>query len=61
MRPDLVEVGSVILQNATQLRFVEHHQVVERFALDRADEALDMAVSATVSAAQSDDRAPTLA
>jgi hypothetical protein len=24
--------------------FVEHHQVVERFAPDRADEALDVAV-----------------
>jgi len=44
MGPDLVVIADVILQNATQLRFVEHHQVVERFAPDRADEALDVAV-----------------
>ena len=44
MRPDLIVIGSVILQNATQVRFVEHHQVVELFAPDRADEALDVAV-----------------
>jgi hypothetical protein len=44
MRPDLIVIGSVILQNATQVRFVEHHQVVETFAPDRADEALDVAV-----------------
>ena len=44
MRPDLVVIGSVILENATQLRFVEHHQVVERFTPDRADEPLDVAV-----------------
>ena len=42
--PDLVVIGSVILRNSTQLRFVEHHQVVERFAPDRAYEELDMAV-----------------
>ena len=29
MRPDLIVIGSVILQNATQLRFVEHDQVIE--------------------------------
>src|ERR1700719_3232178 len=44
MRPDLVVIRSVILQNATQLRFVEHDEVVERFATDRSDEALDVAV-----------------
>jgi hypothetical protein len=44
MRPDLVVIGSVILQNATQLRFVEHDQVIEAFPPDRADEALDVAV-----------------
>src|ERR1700736_4974083 len=44
MRPDLIAIGSVILQNATQLRFVEHHQVIEAFAPNRADEALDVAV-----------------
>jgi hypothetical protein len=44
MRPDLVVIGSVIPQNATQLRFVEHDQVIEAFPPDRADEALDVAV-----------------
>src|ERR1700730_9492145 len=44
MRPDLIVIGSVILQNATQLRFVEHDQVIEAFAPNRADEALDVAV-----------------
>ena len=39
-----------------QLRFVEHYQVIERFAPDRADETLDVAHSATVSAARPDDR-----
>lgn len=41
MCPDLVVIGRVILQNATQGRFVGHHQVVETFAPDRADETLD--------------------
>ena len=44
MRSDLVVIGSVILQNATQLRFVEHGQVIEAFAPNRSDEALDLAV-----------------
>jgi hypothetical protein len=44
MRSDLVVIRSVILKNATQLRFVEHHQVIERFAPDRADEAFNVAV-----------------
>src|ERR1039458_10143212 len=44
MRPDLVVIGSVILQDAPQLRFVEHDQVIEAFAPNRADEALDVAV-----------------
>jgi hypothetical protein len=44
MRPDLVVVGSVILQSATQVRFVEHDQVIEAFGPNRADEALDVAV-----------------
>jgi len=44
MSPDLVVIGGVILQNATQLRFVEHDEMVERFATDRSDEALDVAV-----------------
>jgi hypothetical protein len=44
MRPDPVVIGSVIVQNATQLRFVEHHEVIEAFAPNRADEALDVSV-----------------
>jgi hypothetical protein len=44
MGPDLIVVRSVILQNAMQLRFVEHDQVLEAFPPDRADEALDVAV-----------------
>jgi hypothetical protein len=31
-------------QNTTQLRFVEHDQVIEAFAPNRSDEALDVAV-----------------
>ncbi len=44
MRPAPIVVGGVILQNAPQLRFVEHDQVIEAFAPDRSDEALDVAV-----------------
>jgi hypothetical protein len=44
MCPNLIVIGSVIPQNATQLRFVEHDQVIEAFPPDRADEALDVAV-----------------
>jgi len=43
MCPDLVVIGSVILENATQVRFVEHDEVVESFAPNRSDEALDVA------------------
>ena len=44
MCPNPIVIGSVILQNATQLRFVEHDEVIERFAPNRADETLDVAV-----------------
>jgi hypothetical protein len=44
MRPDLIVIASVIPQNAAQLRFIEHNQVIEAFAPNRADEALDVAV-----------------
>ena len=44
MRPDLVVVGSVVLQNPTQLRFVEHDQVIEDFAPNRSDEPFDVAI-----------------
>jgi hypothetical protein len=41
MRQDLVVLG---IQNATQMRFVEHDQVIEAFAPNRADEALDVTI-----------------
>src|ERR1700688_2272533 len=44
MRPDLVVIGRVIPQNATQMRFVKHDEVIEAFAPNRSDEALDVAV-----------------
>jgi hypothetical protein len=44
MSPDLIVIGSVTPQNATQLRFVEHDQVIEAFAPNRSDEPLDVAV-----------------
>jgi hypothetical protein len=40
----LHRVESVVLQNATQLRFVEHDHVIEAFAPNRPDEALGMSV-----------------
>jgi hypothetical protein len=36
----LVVLGSVILQNATQVHLVEHDQLIESFAPNRADEEL---------------------
>ena len=44
MRADLIVIRSVILQHATQLRFVKHDQVIEAFAPNRSDDALDVAV-----------------
>ena len=44
MRPDLLVIGSVLLEHATQLRFVEHDEVIEAFAPNRSDKALDVAV-----------------
>ncbi len=44
MCPNPIVIGSVILQNATQLRFAEHDEVVEAFAPNRFDESLDVAV-----------------
>ena len=44
MRPDLVVIRGVVLEDVAQVRFAEHHQVVETFAPDRADETLDVAV-----------------
>jgi len=55
----LVVVGSIDLQNATQLRFVEPDQMIESVAPNRSDEALDVA-AATVSAVRSDDRESSL-
>jgi hypothetical protein len=44
MRPELIVIRSLILQNVAQLRFVEHNEVVERFAPDRSHEPLNVAV-----------------
>ena len=44
MRSDLIVIGSVLLEHATPMGFVEHDQVVEGFASNRAYEALDVAV-----------------
>jgi len=44
MRGYVVVIGGIGLKHPTQVRFVEHHQVVEPFPQDRADEALDVAV-----------------
>ena len=40
----MVVVGSVFLENATQLRFVEHDQLIKAFAPNRADEAFDVSI-----------------
>jgi len=29
MRPDFIVVGAVVLKNVAQVRFAEHHEVVE--------------------------------
>ena len=39
-----VVIRSVSLQDTAQVRFAEHDEVVERFATDRSDEALNVAV-----------------
>jgi hypothetical protein len=39
MTPNLVLIGSVILQSATRPRFVEHDPLIDAFAPNRADEA----------------------
>jgi len=44
MCPDLIVIGSVISHKVTQLRLVEHDDVIEAFALDRSDEPLNEAV-----------------
>jgi len=44
MRPDLIVIRGVILQNKTQLCLVEHDHVIKSFASNRADKALDVTV-----------------
>ena len=44
MRADLIVITNVILRHETQLRFVEHDQVIEAFAPNRSDEAFDVAI-----------------
>jgi len=41
---DLVVVAGVGFEDATQIRFAEHQDVVEAFAPDRANEPLDLSV-----------------
>src|SRR5271166_5784711 len=42
MRSDFVVIRGVVLQDVVQVRFAEHHEVVERFAPDRSDKSLNM-------------------
>ena len=44
MSPGRVVVSDVPIQNATQVCLVEHNQVVQAFASDRADHALGISV-----------------
>jgi len=44
MRPDLIVVRSVSLQDVAQVRFAEHDEVVKRFAAYRSDQPLYVAV-----------------
>src|SRR6266478_8398373 len=44
MGPDLIVVRSVSLQDTAQVRFAEHDEVVERFATDRSNEPLNVAI-----------------
>src|SRR5271155_1561706 len=44
MRPDFVVIRGVRFQNAAQVDLAEHNEVVERFAANRSDDALCMAV-----------------
>jgi len=44
MCPELVVVRRVSLQDTKPVRFAEHDEVVERFAPDRFDEPLNVAV-----------------
>jgi hypothetical protein len=44
MSPDLIVIRSVSLQDTAPVRLAEHDEVVERFATDRSDGPLDVAV-----------------
>src|SRR5882672_1821166 len=44
MGPDFVVVRRVSLEDVAQVRLAEHDQVVERFATDRSDQPLNVAV-----------------
>ena len=44
MRPALVIVGNVQCQDAPQVALIEDNDVIEAFAADRADHALDIGV-----------------
>jgi hypothetical protein len=44
MSSDLVVIRSISLQDTAQMRLAEHDEVVERFAPDRSDKPLNVAV-----------------
>src|ERR1700693_3252713 len=44
MSAGLIVIRSVSLKDPAQVRFAEHDEVVERFATERSDEPLDVAV-----------------
>jgi|SRR5215469_3218063 len=44
MRPDLIVVAGVGLEDATQVRLAEHHNLVKALATDRADKPLDVSI-----------------
>jgi len=44
MGPDFVVIRSVGFQHTTQVRFIEHDDMIEAFTADRSDEALNVPV-----------------
>jgi hypothetical protein len=44
MGPDVIVVGSISFERPAQVGLAEHHDVVEAFAPDRADQPLDMSI-----------------
>jgi hypothetical protein len=44
MRPDLVVVGGIGLEDLTQVGFTQDHDVIQAFSTDRADQPLGMPI-----------------